>query len=369
MSSTHATRSPVTPAPGPAARAGDVVITGTGMVSPVGSGAAQTFTSVRAGLRRMQERPEIYACVAEHPQLDPPTPLVASAIEHLDPRARREGLPVEWLGTLAGHALAELDRRARLEALEPARLAVLLALPARAGLGPEVRDELLYHLHNHAGRDLLPNVQLAFGGNGTALGLLEQAAALVRERRFAAVAVGAADSWLFRPWLAAADADWRLLSERNVDGFQPGEAASFLLVEGRGDAERRGLAPLATLRGFGAGRFERAKGLPNTGVELAGALERVLPAAPPLVVCDLNGEAWRTKEWAFAISRLGKRLGADLAVEHPAAVLGDVGAATGASLAALAVSYLATKHADRPGAVVWAASDDGERRAVFLERA
>jgi 3-oxoacyl-[acyl-carrier-protein] synthase-1 len=349
-------------------RAGDVIVTGTGMVTPVGSGADQTFTSVRAGLRRMAERPEVYACLPEHPELDPPTPLVASAIAHLDPRARAEGRPVEWLGTLAGHALADLDRRARLGDVDPSRLAVLLALPSRPGVGPEARDELLYHLHNHAERDLLPHVQLSFGGSTTALALLEQAAALVRERRFAAVAVGAVDSWLFRPWLAAADAGWRLLSDRNVDGFQPGEAAAFVAVEGRGDAERRGLPALATLRGFAAGRFERAMGLPNTGAELAAVLERVLPAAPPLVVCDLNGESWRAKEWAFAVSRLGRRLG-DPALEHPAIALGDVGAATGATLVALAVHYLRTKHAARWGAVVWAAAEDGERRAAMLERA
>jgi 3-oxoacyl-[acyl-carrier-protein] synthase-1 len=365
MSSTDETRSQVAPA----VRGGDAVVTGTGMVSPVGSDAAQTFSSVRAGLRRMKERPELYACLAEVPELDPPTPLVASAVEHLDPRARSEGRPVEWLGTLAGHALADLDRRARLSELEPARLAVLLALPAREGVGPEARDELLYHLHNFAELDLLPNVRLSFGGSTTGLALLEEAVALVRERRFAAVAVGGVDSWLFRPWLAAADADWKLLSDRNVDGFQPGEAASFLLVEGRGDAERRGLAPLAALRGFAAGRFERTRGLPNTGAELAAVLERVLPAAPPLVVCDLNGVAWRSKEWAFAISRLGRRLGGDHALEHPAIALGDVGAATGVSLAALAVHHLQTKHADRAGAVVWAAAEDGERRAALLERA
>ena len=84
---------------------------------------------------------------------------------------------------------------------------------------------------------------------------------------------------------------------------------------------------------------------------------------------ELNGESSRSKEWAFAISRLGRRLGADLALEHPASSLGDVGAATGATLAALAVQYLKSKHADRPGAVVWAASEDGERRAALLERA
>jgi 3-oxoacyl-[acyl-carrier-protein] synthase-1 len=369
MPSTDAMRPNAAPSGAPAPRSGDVVVTGTGMVSPVGSDADQTFTSVRAGLRRMAERADLYACLAESPELDPPKPVVASAVEHLDPRARAEGRPAEWLGTLAGRAFADLDRRARLADVDPARLAVLLALPARPGVGPEARSELLYHFHNHAERDLLPHLQLSFGGSATSLALLEQAAALVRERKFAAVAVGAVDSWLFRPWLSAADEGWRLLSERNVDGFQPGEAAAFLAVEARGDAERRGIAPLATLRGFAAGRFEVAKGLPNTGAELASVLERVLPATPPLVVCDLNGESWRAKEWAFAISRLGRRLGADLALEHPASSLGDVGAATGATLAALAVQYLKSKHADRPGAVVWAASEDGERRAALLERA
>ncbi len=348
-------------------RACDVVICEVGMVSPVGADAAQTFTSVRAGLRRMQERAEIYACLAGEPDLDPPSPVVASAIEHLEPRARREGRAAEWLGVLAGHAFADLDRRARLAEFEPARLAVLLALPARAGVGPEARDEVLYHFHNHAERDVLPNVQLSFGGNASGLALIERGAALVRERRFDAVAVGAADSWLFRPWLVAADEAWRLLSQRNADGFQPGEAAAFVLLEGRASAERRGAAPLATVRSFASGRFDRAKGLPNTGAELAAILQAVLPASPPLLVCDLNGESWRTKEWAFAASRLGKRLGVGYVLEHPAAALGDVGAATGASLVALGVHYLRTKHASRSGAVVWAASDDGERCAVTLE--
>lgn len=356
-----------TPNGGSASRA-DVVVTATGMITPVGSDALQTFTSVRAGVRRLLERPELFACGPDAPG-EPPTPVVASAIEHLDARARERGRPAEWLGTLAGLALAEVDRRAGLEALEPARIALLLAAPSRAGLGPEARDELLYHLHNHADRALLPSVQVSFGGSTAGIALLEQAAALVRERRFAAVAVGAVDSWLFAPWLAAADADWRLRCDRNVDGFLPGEGAAFVVVEGRGDAERRGAAPLAAVRGSSAARFERARGLPNTGVELAAALERVLPATPPLVVCDLNGEAWRAKEWAFAMTRLGRRLGAEHALELPALALGDVGAAAGLVQAALAVHYLRTKHADRPGAVVWAAADDGERRATLLERA
>lgn len=356
------------PAGGGGSLAGDVVLSAVGMVSPIGSDADQTFTSVRAGLRRMAERPDVYACVAERPQLDPPTPLVASAIEHLDTRARREGRMAEWLGTLAGHAFSDLERRARLLPGDDGRLAVLLAVPERAGLAVEARDEIAYHFHNHAEHELLPHLALSFGGSASALGLLEQGAALLRGGRFAAVAVGAADSWLHRPWLEAADGDWRLLSARNADGFQPGEAAAFVLLEPRGAPERRGVAPLAAVRAFGSGQYERAKGLPNTGAELAATLARVLPEPAPLVVCDLNGESWRAREWAFAVSRLGGRLRAGFALEHPAAALGDIGAATGPALVALAAGYLGTKHGERAGAVVWAASSDGERRAVALER-
>ena len=110
-----------------------------------------------------------------------------------------------------------------------------------------------------------------------------------RERRIGLAAVGAADSWLFRPWLEAADSDWRLLCGRNPDGFQPGEAAAFFLLEPAAESARRSSAPLASVAGFAAGQVGAAKGLPNTGAELAATVDALLPAgAPPLIVCDLN---------------------------------------------------------------------------------
>ncbi|HET8542767.1 MAG TPA: hypothetical protein VFL83_23030 [Anaeromyxobacter sp.] len=335
----------------------------------MGSDAAQTFTSVRAGLRRMQERPGLYACRPAKPALEQPAPLVASAITHLDARARREGRPAEWLAFLAAQAFRDLERRARLSPADGARLGVFLALPARPGLGAEQRDELAYHFHNHAERDLLPAFEVSFGGHAAALAAAERAAAAVSSGRLGAAAVGAADSWLFRPWLEAADADWRLLCPRNPDGFQPGEAAAFFLLEPAADAARRGAAPLAHLGGSAAARRDASKGLPDAGAALASAVGELLrPGAGPVFVCDLNGEARRAKEWALAVGRLGRRLEGGFAVEHPASVLGDVGAAAGAVQVALAVQWLATKHAGRP-AVVWAASEDGERRALALERA
>ncbi len=229
---------------------------------------------------------------------------------------------------------------------------------------------MVRHFHDFAEQDLLPHVHLAFGDRASALAIAEQAAALIRERRIGLAAVGGVDSYLFHERLAALDRDWRILSERNPDGFQPGEAAAFFLVEPRGEADRRGVAPSAALRGFASGRFEAACGLPNTGAELAAILDQLLPTsgAGPLVVCDLNGESARAREWGYAVSRLGRRLAGGFALEHPASALGDVGAATGATLVALAVLYLGARHAERSDAIVWAASDDGERRALLLGR-
>jgi 3-oxoacyl-[acyl-carrier-protein] synthase-1 len=348
----------------------ELAITAVGMVSPVGDSAAQSFTSVRAGITRMRERPDIYSCLSEDAVLDDREPLVASAMRYLEEEGHRRADPAEWLGLMAGRALRDLLVQARLGAAELARTGVFLALPAAAGLGPESRDEIVRHLHNFAALDLLPHVQLAFGDRASPLALAEQAVIQLRERRIDLAAVGGVDSHLFRDRLAVLDREWRILSKRNPDGFKPGEAAAFFLIERPRDVKRRGLAPVSTLRGLANGQFTTGRGIPNTGAELAEILAPLLPASgiSPLFVCDLNGESARTREWGYAVSRLGKKLAGGFALEHPASVLGDVGAATGASLVALAVQYLARKHLHQSQALVWAASDDGERRALLLER-
>lgn len=348
----------------------EVVVSGVGMVSPVGATAAQTFTSVRAGLRRMRELPEIYSCMPDDPRFDEATPLVGSAVYHLDSSLRQPESAVEWLGFLAAQAFRDLVRNAGLGPVPGDRLGVFVALPHLASGGLDARGEFAIHFHNHAGQDLLPHFQVAYGDRTTSLSLAEEAATQVLAGRLAMAAVGGVDSYLFRERLRALDEDWRILSERNPDGFQPGEAASFLLLETRAAAVRAGRKPLAVLRGFSNGRIEGGAGRPNTGSELSAMLDRLLPGdgPRPVVVCDLNGESSRTREWGYALSRLGPRLGDGLAVEHPASALGDVGAATGATLVALGTQFLMSKYPDRTGALVWAASDDGERRALLLER-
>jgi len=142
-----------------------------------------------------------------------------------------------------------------------------------------------------------------------------------------------------------------------------------MLLERPGTAERRGIVPLAAVRAHASCRIAPAPGLPGTGVELARLLESLLPPKPSLLVCDLNGESARAREWAFAISRLCGRLPDGNALEHPAALLGDTGAASATLNVVLATHWLRAGHVDRCIAMVWAAGVDGDRRALLLERA
>jgi 3-oxoacyl-[acyl-carrier-protein] synthase-1 len=340
------------------------------MVSPVGVDAAQSFTSVRAEVSRKVECPDLYTCLPEAEGFDPGEPLVASAIKHLDTHWRDQERPTQWLAFLAGQAFRELRREAALPMDDDAIGLYLSLPPPRPGWGPADADQLEYPLYNWAEQDPLAHYRREMIGHSGALGLCAEACHELSSGELRYAVVGGVDSYLFPRWLEPLDRAYRIRSDRNVDGFCPGEAAAFFLVEPEAQAAERGVAAWAVIRGAAGDSCALAPGEANTGATLAAVLEPLLKTGPsPLIVCGLNGEVGRMKEWAFTVSRLGPALGTAFALEHPARCLGDVGAASGAVLVALAVRFLHTKHRDRASALVWAASDAGDRRALLLERA
>jgi len=349
---------------------GDLVLSAVGMVSPVGVNAAQTFTSVRANIPRKQARPDLYQCMPEDPDLDEREPLVASPISHLDSARRAEGRQTEWLALLAARAFADLWSKAKLTAGDEGETGLFLSLPGpRSGWDRGQGEPFTEWFHNLAAHEPFAHRQLSWMGSGGALGLCAEACRLVREGQIKRALVGGVDSYLFPKWLEPLDRAYRIRSARNHDGFCPGEAAAFFLLEPAAEARRRSLQPWAELGATTTATCAAATR--DAGASLADVLARVIPAGvslPPVVVCDLNGEMSRAREWGYALSRLGNALRAPLALEHPAAVLGDLGAASGAALVVLAAHYLHTKHADRNSAVLWTASDGGERHALLLTR-
>ena len=164
-------------------------------------------------------------------------------------------------------------------------------------------------------------------------------------------------------------------SERGVDGFVPGEAASVVLLESERRARARSATILARVEGLGRGREPntRATERASTGAGLCAALEAALrplgPAQGLWVLCDLNGESDRAFEWGLAQARLGPLLAGSRAVDHPAHSLGDVGAASGGVLLACAATGFARGYAPAEHALLWTRSDDGGCSAALLDSA
>jgi len=86
------------------------------------------------------------------------------------------------------------------------------------------------------------------------------------------------------------------------------------------------------------------------------------------VYCDINGERYRTDEWAFTMLR-ASHVVRDATYSIATSSWGDVGAASGALGCILAARAWARDYAKGPRALVWGSSEGGLRAAVVLEQA
>jgi 3-oxoacyl-[acyl-carrier-protein] synthase-1 len=110
------------------------------------------------------------------------------------------------------------------------------------------------------------------------------------------------------------------------------------------------------------------------GVGLAEAVREAAVGLPrdtqiDRIICDINGERYRAQEWGMAVMKTQPLFRDPTGYESAAAAWGDVGAATGALSAILAVCGWVRGYAQPPHALLFAGSDGGLRAAALLERA
>jgi 3-oxoacyl-[acyl-carrier-protein] synthase-1 len=88
--------------------------------------------------------------------------------------------------------------------------------------------------------------------------------------------------------------------------------------------------------------------------------------------CDLNGERYRTDEWSYVLLRsphvFRQIHGQATTYQIAADVWGDMGAASGALIAGLAVRSWERGYAGGPFALTFSGSEAGLRTAVVLQR-
>jgi 3-oxoacyl-[acyl-carrier-protein] synthase I len=354
----------------------DVAITGLHVVCPVGLTAAHACAAIRAGVSRVAAY-DGYVCIPPEGPLaaldEGPEPIMAGLVplgaDDLDGSGR--------LSKLALLTLQGIVSEAGLRRQDLQRTALLVCLPAPDGpvaswtLGPD----FTHRLCALAGIATWAKVVTLAAGPAGALRAMDAARLLLAEAQVDFCLVLMVDSLIDSDRLAALDEAWRLRSLRNPDGFLPGEAGAAVLLERKAAAERRGASLLGVV-----GRMSTATEPGTVKSERWSSSKGLCAAISPLldgpqgevgryVLCDLNGESYRSQEWGVTQSALARELPPMEALVHPAQSIGDAGTAMAGVLIACACESFVHGYAPAKAALLWAGCDGGERTALVVRAA
>ena len=336
-----------------------IEITALGMISPVGADPIMTATSVRSGISAYEAssvinkrfNPMTMALVPEEALPPLEDELITQNLSSRQQRMLR----------LATPALQQLS-----DALKSPAPLLLCGPEKMPGRRSVVRDDFLKHLQlqTKAPFDLDNSYVFAEGRAGGFYAL--EVAMQMLEAGHQQVMVGGVDSYLDLYLLATLDGDERILAEGVMDGFVPGEAAVFMLLKLADEQSAVKIYP----PGIADEPGHRYSSEPYKGDGLANAIRESLQKAQDIpvntVMAGFNGENFNAKEWGVAAIRNAAQIDSEFNMLHPADCYGDIGAATGLMLIALACMGLLDGYYQGP-ILAWASSEIQQRAAVVIE--
>jgi 3-oxoacyl-[acyl-carrier-protein] synthase-1 len=287
------------------------------------------------------------------------------------------GVPIPFDDNIRGRAkLLRMALLALDECLEPARRELPADLPVVLCLPEAERPGRIRGLDGSFLADLRREAALMADAKGTSVvissGRVGIAAAVrhardLMARGIEACAIVGVDTMLTAGTVAHYGAASRLLMARNSDGFIPGEAAAaVLLMSPR--RQRQGLA----VSGMGLGQEPAPMDseLPLRGDGMTAAVKAALADAGVSYemidyrIADVSGEQYRFKEITLALARSMLVRRAELDLWHPAECVGEVGAAVGPMMLAVAATAGAKGYAPGPGALLHLSADGNQRAAI-----
>ena len=183
--------------------------------------------------------------------------------------------------------------------------------------------------------------------------------------------VAGTDSLLNASTLAEFGARNRLLTEKNSDGFIPGEAGAAVIL---GPAAKASAGHLV-LRGVGLARESATidSEEPLRGVGLAAAVRGAMNdggvtlAVTDYRLTDLSGIQYYFKEASLALSRTLRQLKPEFRLWHTADCIGEVGAAIGPIVLGYAAAASSHGFAPGPGVLCHFSNEDDERAAMIWQ--
>jgi 3-oxoacyl-[acyl-carrier-protein] synthase I len=334
-----------------------LVVTGVGLVCGVGLTADESCAAIRCGINNFRETR--FAG-------DDGEWLVGSAVELTE--------PVRGTAKLARMAALAIRECFATAAEEPARIPVLLCIAEteRPGSFEALSHVLLQDIEQEIGFRLHPHSRVISQGRvGGVMALLQARRMLTKGHCATAMVVGV-DTFLSGATLAAYDRQDRLLRRDNSNGFIPGEAAGAVRLA---LPQESVAAPLSVCGlGFAREPAPLGSGRPLRGEGLAQAIRAALGEGGIILkdcdtrIADMNGEQYRFKEAALAVTRMLRERKIMFSLWHPADCIGEVGAATVPAM--LAMLFAGARKDYLPGPIFLGhVGNDDDKRAAFVAQA
>jgi len=313
------------------------------------------------------------SCAAVRSKLTQPSATRVTSADGTWLAAHQVALPpsvrgVERLALMAARAIGEcVDGLASNEVGE---LPILLCISesTRPGRHADLERELVARLELLLGRRLAAGSTVVARGRVSVPVALAAATHALVAAPAARVLIVAVDSLTGAPEFLELDRSGRLLTPYNTDGFIAGEAAGALLVSS--DAAGAGLACVGL--GFAIEPAPRDSALPLRASGLSDAIRQALAQADCELheldyrIADVAGEQYFFKEAALALLRTLRTRRDVFDLWHPAECVGEVGAASGAVMLAVAMQAARKRYAPGPGLLAHWSNDGGERAAAVL---
>lgn len=333
-----------------------LAVIATGMVTPVGLNSAASCAAMRAGISGVA-----FEGVWDFESGDY---ISAGKVE----------LPHWWVGL---GKLAELVAPAINECLLAANQIPATSIPILLGVADSSRPHRFAGLEESLLQQVESRLNLTHNPDSILIPLdrvsgvvaIDYAQRILKSGRSNFCIIAGVDSFIQQNVVDAYNAQRRVLTPGNPDGFIPGEAGCAVLLAPAGDQSRDELEILGT------GTAEEDAGIdsdkPTRAEALTESVRSALAAADLAMhdtsyrITDLNGEHYKFKEAAFVEGRLmEKKLVELFDLWHPNEYLGDVGAAIVPCVLGVAFVAGQKKYAPGPRAICHFGNDDGRRAAV-----
>ena len=337
-----------------------VCVVGTGACTAVGQSARSSGAAIRGGVAGFAEHPYMVDRDGE--------PMIVARVSQIESGASVLGRMLFLAKRAANEAVAPL----RVRNIQTNSLRVFIGLPAqRPGRPRDLEERTTIFLQRDLG---FSSPQCIATGHAAGLMALEVAVRQVITGSSEFCVIGGVDSYLDADTLEWLDENERLHGDSNPFGFIPGEAAGFCVICSERMVERFRLDVLARVMTVAVAKETKLikSRAVCIGQGLTEAFVKALAALPSesdkidSTICDMNGEAYRTDEYGFAIARISERFVNASDFVAPADCWGDVGAASGPLFVNLAVESCQRGYAKGPRNLIWASSEGGDRGAAVV---